>query len=96
VHFEFLNTCPAISNIQFSVKGETDAARAWHANWGSLFAPNEPRSFSDKIALLKQQMEKLPTQALMSNTQMSFTEVKPYKEYSNKSHKRRSAWNDDL
>ena len=76
-------------NWEQRVKGELNVARAWQSNWGEVFAPNAPKSYSAQIAVLKQQIEKLPVQAMMSNSQISYTHVVPYKEYG-KSYKRKS------
>lgn len=81
-------------NWEQRVKGELTAARAWSGNWGDLFAPDSPKSYSEKIAKLKEKMEKLPVQAMMSNSQMSYVPVVPYKEYG-KNYGRRSKVSDD-
>ena len=70
-------------------------ARAWSGNWASVFAPDAPKSYQEKIAMLKERMEKLPVQAMMSNSQMSYTELQPYKEYGAGTYKRKSVnWSD--
>ena len=58
-------------NWEQRVKGELTAARTWTSNWGSVFAPNSPKSYSEKIAKLENRMKELPVQALMSNIQIS-------------------------
>lgn len=78
-------------NWEQRVKGELAAARAWSGNWGEVFAPDSPKSSTEKIAKLKEKMEKLPVQAMMSNSQLSFTPVVPYKEYGSKDYKRKSS-----
>ena len=81
-------------NWEQRVRGELQAARAWSPNWGSVYAPNAPKDYSEKIAKLKEKMEKLPVQAMMSNSQMSYTEVRPYKEYG-KSYGRKNCVSED-
>lgn len=78
-------------NWEQRCKGENEAARAWDNNWGQLFAPNMPRSYKDKIAQLEKQISKLPVQAMMSNSQLSYTEVVPYQEFGSKDYKRKSS-----
>lgn len=68
-------------NWEQRVKGELTIARAWSGNWGDVFAPNDPKSYSEKIERLKEKMEKLPVQAMMSNSQMSYLPVVGYKEH---------------
>ena len=74
-------------NWEQRVKGENEAARAWTSNWGNLFAPNQPKSYGERIEDLKRKMtmEKLP---LQSNYQMSYNKVEPYGEYG-KDHRRK-------
>lgn len=76
-------------NWEQRAKSELAISRAWSKNWGSVFAPNEPKTNPEKIAQLKEKMEKLPIQAMISNSQLSFTPVKPYKEDS-KDYRRKS------
>ena len=75
-------------NWEQRVRGENDAAREWNKNWGSLFAPNQPTSYKDRIQDLKRKMteEKLPVQ---SNYQMSYTKTNPYRKYGQKDHRRK-------
>jgi len=81
-------------NWEQCMKKEREAARAWSENWGEVFAPNHPKTYSEKIEKLKEEMEKLPVQAMMSNSQMSYTPVVPYKEYG-KNYKRKSHCEDE-
>lgn len=77
-------------NWEQRVKGELTAARTWTSNWGSVFAPNSPKSYSEKIAKLENRMKELPVQALMSNNQISYTNVVPYDDFGGKNYKRKS------
>lgn len=81
-------------NWEQRVKTENDHAREWNKNWGSLFAPDEPTSYKERICDLKRKMteEKLPVQ---SNYQMSFTMVKPYRKFGEKDHRRKRCDMDD-
>ena len=81
-------------NWEQRVKGENDAAREWSKNWGSLFAPDEPTSYKERISDLKRKMteEKLPVQ---SNYQMSYTKANPYRKFGEKDHRRKSVTDDD-
>lgn len=77
-------------NWEQRVKGETNAAKVWSSNWGEVFAPDTAKSYSEKIAKLKEKLATLPpVQALMSTTHLSFTKAEPYKE-SGKDYKRKS------
>ncbi|KAL7548029.1 hypothetical protein ACHAWF_011365 [Thalassiosira exigua] len=67
-------------NWEQRVRGESAAARAWSGSWGDVFAPGRPKTRADKIEALRKEMEKLPVQAMMSNSQMSYAPAKPYKE----------------
>ena len=75
-------------NWEQRVKGENDAAREWNKNWGSLFAPNQPSTYKERIYDLKRKMteEKLPIQ---SNYQMSYTKANPYRKFGEKDHRRK-------
>ena len=77
-------------NWEQRVKGELTAARTWTSNWGSVFAPNSQKSYSEKIAKLENRMKELPVQALMSNNQISYTNVVPYDDFGGKNYKRKS------
>ena len=79
-------------NWEQRVKGEVNAAREWTSNWGTLFAPNQPTSYRERIDRLKQKMtmEKLPVQ---SNYQMSYSNNKADTclcTYGSKDHRRKS------
>ena len=80
-------------NWEQRVKGEVNAAREWTSNWGvTLFAPNQPTSYRERIDHLKQKMtmEKLPVQ---SNYQMSYSNNKADPclcTYGSKDHRRKS------
>ena len=77
-------------NWEQRVKGEINAAKVWSSNWGEVFAPDSAKSYSEKIAKLKEKLATLPpVQAFMSTTHLSFTKVVPYKE-SGKDYKRKS------
>ena len=76
-------------NWEQRVRGELAAARSWSEQWGDVFAPDNPKTYSQKIAKLKEKMEKLPVQAMMSNSQMSYTPVVPYKDHG-KNYKRKT------
>ncbi len=76
-------------NWEQRVKSELNISRAWSKNWGEVFAPDSPKTNAEKIAKLKEKMEKLPIQAMISNTQLSFAPVAPYKE-EGKDYKRKS------
>lgn len=65
-------------NWEQCMKKEREAAGAWSRNWGQVFAPDEPKTYAEKIAQLKEQMEQLPAQlAMVSNSQMSYTPAVP-------------------
>lgn len=69
-------------NWEQCMKKEREAAGAWSRNWGQVFAPDEPKTYAEKIAQLKEQMEQLPAQlAMVSNSQMSYTPAVPYKDH---------------
>ena len=79
-------------NWEQRVKGEVNAAREWTSNWGTLFAPDQPTSYRERIDRLKQKMtmEKLPVQ---SNYQMSYSNNKSDPclcTYGSKDHRRKS------
>lgn len=84
-------------NWEQRVKGELNSAKVWSSNWGDVFAPDSAKSYSEKIAKLKEKLASLPpVQALMSTTHLSFTKVQPYKE-SGKDYKRKNTtFGDDL
>ena len=77
-------------NWEQRIKGENEAARAWTKNWGEIYAPNSPKTHMEKIHRLQQEMKKLPVQAMMSNSQLSYTPVVPYQEFG-KDYKRKSS-----
>ncbi len=83
-------------NWEQRVKGENDAARQWSSNWSSVFAPNAPKSYSEKIEHLQKEMSKLPVCAMMSNSQMSYVGGRGYEEFLTKSHARKSSWEEGV
>jgi hypothetical protein len=83
-------------NWEQRVKGENDAARHWSSNWSSVFAPNAPKSYSEKIEHLQKEMSKLPVCAMMSNSQMSYVGGRGYEEFLTKSHARKSSWEEGV
>jgi hypothetical protein len=62
-------------NWESRVKTEDDT------NWGEVFAPNALQIFNAKIQRLHKEIEKLPIQAMMSNSQISYTPVQPYESF---------------
>jgi hypothetical protein len=77
-------------NWEQRVKGETNAAKEWSSNWGDVFAPDSAKSYSEKIAKLKEKLATLPpVQAMLSTTHLSFTKAEPYKD-SGEDYKRKS------
>lgn len=82
-------------NWEQRVKGENDAARQWASNWSSVFAPDSAKTYAEKIENLEREMAKLPVCAMMSNTQMSFTGGKGYKDLG-KNYARKSSWDNDV
>jgi|Transcript_1428 hypothetical protein len=77
-------------NWESRVKTEDEASRTWVRNWGEIFAPNAPQTFNEKIQRLRQEIEKLPIQAMMSNSQISYTPVQPYESFGAADYKRKS------
>mmetsp|Transcript_48449 Transcript_48449/g.58650 ORF Transcript_48449/g.58650 Transcript_48449/m.58650 type:complete len:129 (+) Transcript_48449:321-707(+) len=77
-------------NWEQRVKGEMEYARTWQQNWGELYAKNEPSDYSGRIAQLRKEMELLPVQSIMTNSQLSHGEIKPYKELGSGDYRRRS------
>lgn len=77
-------------NWEQRVKSELNISRAWSKNWGEVFAPDSPKTNAEKITKLKEMIDKLPVQAMISNTQLSFAPVVPYKE-DGKDYKRKSS-----
>eukprot|EP00804_Cyclotella_cryptica_P017275 CCRYP_016824-RA/>CCRYP_016824-RA protein AED:0.01 eAED:0.01 QI:0/-1/0/1/-1/1/1/0/101 len=82
-------------NWEQRIKGENDAARQWASNWSSVFAPDMPKTHSEKIALLTREMAKLPVCAMMSNSQMSYVGRRGYKEMG-RDYRRKSSWEEDV
>ena len=89
-----LNYVAEAFNWEQRVKGENDAARQWASNWASVFAPDTPKTYSEKIEHLKREIAKLPVCAMMSNSQMSYQGGKGYTEL-DKNYGRRSTWDED-
>ena len=54
-----------------------------------VFSPNSPKTYKEKIERLQQEIEKLPVQAMMSNTQISFTNFAPLKDFGAKNYARK-------
>ena len=84
-------------NWEQRVKGEINAAKVWSSNWGDLFSPDSAKSYSEKIAKLKEKLASLPpVQALTSTSHLSFTKVQPYKESGNDYKRKSTTFGDEL
>mmetsp|Transcript_22180 Transcript_22180/g.46661 ORF Transcript_22180/g.46661 Transcript_22180/m.46661 type:complete len:103 (+) Transcript_22180:94-402(+) len=81
-------------NWEQRVKGEKEAARSWPENWGEVFAPHAPKTNQGKIRQLQKELDKLPVQGLMSNSQMSYTSMVPYPQ-GNRHNRKSSTFCDD-
>mmetsp|Transcript_6784 Transcript_6784/g.20024 ORF Transcript_6784/g.20024 Transcript_6784/m.20024 type:complete len:93 (+) Transcript_6784:107-385(+) len=44
-------------NWEGRVKQETDAAKIWYKDWGSLYAPDMPETYAERIAKLQEQAD---------------------------------------
>ncbi|KAL7486654.1 hypothetical protein ACHAW6_013086, partial [Cyclotella cf. meneghiniana] len=82
-------------NWEQRIKGENDAARQWPSNWSSVFAPDMPKTNSEKIERLTREMSKLPVCAMMSNSQMSYVGRRGYKELG-RDYRRKRSWEEDF
>ena len=67
-------------NWEQRIKVENEAAQIWTNNWGSLYAPAQNTDYEGKIKALEAKMTAIPTQALATNTMLSYLGDKPFNE----------------
>lgn len=67
-------------NWEGRVKSELEASKQWYKDWGSLYAPQEPASYEDRLARLREMAEKIPG-ARMETNNASYGTGKPFKEF---------------
>jgi len=53
----------------------------WASNWGELYAKDEPQLYGGKIDQLEKKMTQIPAERIITNSQMSYKFVQPYKEF---------------
>lgn len=67
-------------NWEQRVSGELESARIWETHWGDLYSKGNPRDYEGKIKRLQEEINNLPVATLMTNSQMSWQNIKPYQE----------------
>ena len=62
------------------VKSELNASKQWYSDWGSLYAPNEPHNYAERIKRLREQSDRNPGVRLQTNN-ADYGQGKPFKEF---------------
>lgn len=62
------------------VKLEVDASKQWYGDWGSLYAPDEPTDYEERIHKLKDKANTIPGVRLRT-TNAEYGVRPPFKEF---------------
>ena len=74
-------------NFEQRVKAELDGAKQWYSDWGSLYCPEEPTSYSGRIKKLEDRAREIPGVRL-ETTNTSYGTGKPYREFTKQKPKK--------
>ncbi|KAJ1456336.1 hypothetical protein M885DRAFT_517837 [Pelagophyceae sp. CCMP2097] len=69
-----------VQNWEQRVKSELDASKQWYKDWGTLYAPNEPTGYDERIAKLRAKASEIPGARLETNNSI-YGQGKPYAEF---------------
>ena len=67
-------------NYEQRVKAELEGAKQWYGDWGSLYCPDAPTSYDERIKMLQDKARKIPGVRLETNNS-SYGTGKPYREF---------------
>lgn len=70
------------------VKTELDASKQWYSDWGSLFAPDEPANYDERITKLRERASRIPGARLETNN-AAYGCGKPFKDFAKVQVKRK-------